>query len=55
MLGSHAKVKVTIMGQTSDFLYTDSKTAEVNYSKLYRKVKHNKKVSLPRVTVRCQI
>ena len=45
-LGSHAKVKVTIMGQTSDSLYANSITAEANMSKLYKKVKHNKKVNL---------
>ena len=34
------------MGQTSDFLYTNLKTTEANFSKLYRKVKCNEKVSL---------
>ena len=34
------------MGQTSEFLYTDLKTTEANFSKLYRKVECNEKVSL---------
>ena len=38
-LGCHGKVKVTIKGQTSDFLFT-----EAIFSKLYRKIKHNEKV-----------
>ena len=44
-LGSHGKVKVTIKGQTIDFLHTILLTAEANFSKIYRKVKHNEKTS----------
>ena len=35
------KVKITIMGKTSDFLYMQSKLTEANVSKLHRKVKQN--------------
>ena len=37
---------VTIMGQASDFLHSNLQIAEANFNKLYRKVKHNEKVSL---------
>ena len=45
-LGSYAKVKVLVMDQASDFLYKNPETAEVIFSKLYRNVKQNGKVSL---------
>ena len=39
-----SKVLVIIRGQTSDFLYTNSKTAEASSIKLHRKVMYNEKV-----------
>ena len=41
----HTKVRVTIMGHASDFLYASLNTAEVNFILFYRKVKHYEKVS----------